>query len=173
MVTVQFYIEGKRVQGIGYRAHLAMLALISGVERLYAENLPKERGKETVVVYAGARDRKKINLFCERVREKIPEGAVDVYVTQPKPYRSKILVPPVMSYVSTLTAGELTRGISSIRGLRDEAVQGFNSLSKDVRKGFDTLPSKLTRSLVKELVPKFGQAIVDSLVQAGIIRKEE
>ncbi len=177
---VHFYIEGKRVQGIGYRAHLAMLALTSGVERLYAKNLPPAKGIQKVAVYAGARSRKTIALFYQSVKEEIPENAIDVHITNLEPYNSKIIVPPVMHFVSTLTAGELEKGISAIGGVKEEAGRGLNalskdvrSLSKDVRKGFKNLPSKLTESLVKGLAPKFGQSIVDSLIEAGMIEKKK
>lgn len=170
---VQFYVEGQKVQGIGYRAHLAMLALISGVERLYAENLPPENDLQKVVVYAGARSKRKVNRFYESVKEKIPAGAIGVRVTKPAPYHSKIEVPPVLSYVNTLTAGELEKGISSISALRDAAVAGFDNLSKDINTGFDALPSRLAESLTKELVPKFGEGVVDALVRAGIVKKDQ
>lgn len=67
MVNVKFYVEGKKVHGVGYRAHLAMLALTSGIERVYAKNVTED-GKEKILVYAAAGDREKVSAFHGPVR---------------------------------------------------------------------------------------------------------
>lgn len=168
--AIHFVIEGRKTQGVGYRTNLAMLALTSGVERLYAENQPKQRGKRTerVAVYAGAQTRRELKKFYERVRLKIPEGARGVKFTRPEPYHSEIVLPTVSEYVSTLTAGELSKGIDVIAALGKEARLGFSRLGVAVGK----LDTNL-RSQLEELPPKMGNSLVSSLVDAGIIQNSK
>lgn len=164
--AIYFLIEGRKTQGVGYRTHLAMLALTSGVERLYAENQPKEkRGRtERVMVYAGADRSADLKRFYESVRTNVPEGARDVRLSPSKPYRSRLLLPTVSEYVSTLTAGELGKGIDVIAGLDKEARLGFVHLGA----ALTTLDANLKTQL-EGLPPKIGKSVVSALVESGFL----
>lgn len=164
--AIRFEIEGRKTQGVGYRTNLAMLALTSGVERLYAENQPKQRGKRTqrVVVYAGADGKEELEKFYQRVRQKIPEGARDVKFTLPKPYHSELVLPTVSEYVSALTAGELSKGIDVIASLGKEARLGFARLGIAV----GNLDTNLKTQL-EGLPPKMGKSVVSALIDAKIV----
>jgi hypothetical protein len=112
------------------------------------------------MVYAGAETKGELNKFYERVREKIPEGARGVKFTPPKPYNSQIVLPTVSEFVSTLTAGELGKGIDVIAGL-----------GKEVKLGFAHLGTKLDG-----LPPKMGESVINALKELGYIqetKKEE
>lgn len=149
---MQFYIEGKKTQGIGYRAHLGMLALISGIDRLYADNLPKEKGEEVekVVVYAGANRRKDIKKFYENMRQNIPKAALVDNITEPKQYHSSIeSFPTVIEFVSTLTAQELAKGVTAITTLGEKAEKGFMDLGNKLG--------------------TVGKQVIDALIEAGLI----
>ena len=78
---VHFQIIGKKTQGIGYRAHIASLAITSGVEFLYVENLPKTKPKnlERVDVYAGSSQINQDILvkFYEKIKKNIPKEALE------------------------------------------------------------------------------------------------
>ncbi len=133
-----------------------MLALTSGVERLYAENLPRKKGEklEQIAVYAGAGTRRNLNRFYQNVQDKIPEQARRVKITKPKDYHSLLIVPTVIEYVSTLTASELGKGISTIA-----------TLGKETRKGLVPLASE-----VNGLPPKIGDSVVEALKKSGYFK---
>jgi hypothetical protein len=143
-----------------------MLALTSGVERLYAENQPKERRKRTekVMVYAGADRKGDLKKFYERVREKIPEGARGVKFTTPKPYHSQLVIPTVIEYVSMLTADELGKGIDVIAGLGKEARLGFMHLEGNLADLNTNLATQLD-----SLPPKIGKSVVSALMESGFV----
>ena len=133
-----------------------MLALISGIDRLYADNLQKEKGEqlEKVVVYAGAKRRKNIDKFYENVRQNIPKVAIVDKITEPKPYHSSIeSFPTVIEFVSTLTAQELAKGVSAITTLGEKA-----------EKGFEDLGNKLGT---------VGKQVIDALIEAGLITAKD
>lgn len=111
------------------------------------------------MVYAGAKTKRELNKFYERVRERIPEGARGVKFSPPEPYHSQLVLPTVGDFVSTLTAGELGKGIDVIAGL-----------GKEVKLGFAHLGTKLDG-----LPPKMGESLVSALMKSGYIpdKKEE
>lgn len=154
MITVQFYIEGRKTHGVGYRVHIATLALLTGVNRLYAENVPKEAGdkKEKVVVYAGASSQKRLDDFYQMLKKKIPEKASkDISISEPTRYHSDIIIPSVERFVSFLTAGELTKGIGAIEGLGKEARAGFRVIASQLGTLDEDMKTKLPEAIARVL----------------------
>ena len=168
MISVKFYIDGKKTQGIGYRVHIASLAIISGVERLYAENLPPEGGREKLVVYASAKSKKKLNLFYQRVKDKIPPAAVDVSFSKLEPYHSEVTIPPVKDFVALLNVNQLTEGIATIRELQTGAINGFNSLGEELSGLHNDLKAGL-----KSIPEEIGTGVVNALTRSGIVEKKK
>ena len=154
--TVLFYIDGRKAHGIGYRVHLVTLALECGLQRFYAKNLPPERGRQKISVYAGG-SKERIDEFYERVKSEIPKKARDVKFTEPELYHSKIVVPTIERFVSTLNMEELSVGVTAISGLRAAATRGFGNLSKqvekldDISRGIDNLPDRLAEGIARKL----------------------
>ena len=150
---IRFQIFGKKTQGIGYRAHIASIAITSGVKFLHVENLPKTRRDklERVDVYAGAsRQRNALKTFYGRVRSNIPEEAKDVKFTAMKIYHSAITIPTVKDFVALLTAGQLSKGIKYIEDSGNQSKIGFQNLQKgisnlntDINKGFGNVVSAI------------------------------
>ncbi len=143
-----------------------MLALTSGVERSYGENEPKDKHKriERVTVYAGSDRKDDLKKFYENVRAKVPEEARGVKLTASKPYYSELVLPTVIEYVSTLTAGELGKGIDVIARLGKEARLGFAHLGGSLT----TLDANLKAQL-DGLPPKIGKSVVGALMESGLI----
>jgi hypothetical protein len=167
VISVRFYIDGKKTQGIGYRVHIASLAIISGVERLYAENLPIEGGREKVAVYASAKSRKKLDLFYQRVKQKIPPAAVDVSFSKLEPYHSEVTIPPVNDFVALLNVNQLTEGIATIRELQVGAIDGFKALGEELGGLHDDLKTGL-----KSIPRQIGSSVVTALTESGVIEKK-
>lgn len=168
MISIRFYIDGKKTQGIGYRVHIASLAIISGVERLYAENLPIESGREKVVVYASAKSRRKLDLFYQRVKEKIPPAAVDVSFSELEPYHSEVTIPPVKDFVALLNVNQLTEGIATIRELQGGAIEGFKTLGDELGGLHDDLKMGL-----RDIPQQIGISVVAALTDSGVIEKKK
>ena len=147
---IHFQIVGKKTQGIGYRAHIASLAITSGVEFLYVENLPKTKPKnlERVDVYAGSSltTQETLDKFYQKIKKNIPKEAKEVRITSMKVYHSAITIPPVRDFVALLTAGQLSKGIKYIENSGEESKLGFSKLQKgvgqldkDINKGFNSV----------------------------------
>jgi len=150
---VHFQIIGKKTQGIGYRAHIASIAITSGIEYLYVENLPKSKARklEKVAVYAGSIEKnEKLKKFYDRITQSIPEEAIDVKITPMRPYHSLITIPPVRDFFALLTAGQLSKGIKYIEDSGNQSKEGFSNLQTGVRKLDEDL-NKGFQNVVKAL----------------------
>lgn len=156
---VSFRIVGTKTQGIGYRAHIASLAITSGVEFLYVENIPKAGKFERVDIYAGSSEGKEevLGKFYEKIKKNIPKDAKVSKITPMKNYHSEVTIPLVRDFVALLTAGELSKGIKYISDSGQQAKEGFSNLQIGVEKldagvgKLNTNINKGFRSVVKEL----------------------
>lgn len=104
MVVVKISIEGKSVQGIGYRMFLLEKALLQGIEKFYAQNVDRNKVELSVSDEEG-----KINGFYKVISLEKPKNA-RVSGMRKEPYEGDVLIPPIDRYLQFLTLEQLSRG---------------------------------------------------------------
>lgn len=138
LVLVRILIEGKKVQGIGYRIFLLEKALENGIEKIYARNVNKDKVELFV-----SDEEDKVNKFYEVIGKERPEYAS----VKKEPYENKIPIPTIDRYFQFLTLEQLSRG-------REEGIK----LPEIVGKALDPIASALRGMDQKfdKVVDRFG-----------------
>jgi acylphosphatase len=141
MVSAKILIEGSKVQQTGYRIFLLEKAMKSGIERIYAKNLDKNK----VEVLIGDEE-EKINNFYETIKRERPKGAI-VKDIKKEPYKGDTSIPPIERYLQFLTLEQLSRG-------REEVIR----LPRFVGKSMEMLATSLKgiEGILGNLTERFG-----------------
>jgi len=114
---VRILIEGKRVQGVGYRIFLLEKALLKGIGRLYARNIDENRVELLV-----SDEEPKVNDFYEVISSEKPKD-VEVANIRKEPYEDAVSIPPIDRYFQFLTLEQLGRGREEVVGLPETLVK--------------------------------------------------
>lgn len=141
MVSVRILIEGEKVQGFGYRLFLLEKAMESGIEKIYARNVDKDKVELLV-----SDEEDKVKSFYEKFYSKFPKEA-KVRSVKEELYDGKIPIPSIDRYFHFLTLEQLSRG-------REEVVKipiGIDRALKSI-----SLALKGLDEDIDKVVEKFG-----------------
>jgi acylphosphatase len=116
-VSVRILIEGKKVQGIGYRMFLLERALLKSIGRLYVRNIDEDKVELLV-----SDEESKVNDFYEVISKERPKDA-EVANIEKEPYEDAISIPPIDRYFQFLTLEQLSRGREEVVGLPEILVK--------------------------------------------------
>lgn len=108
LVSMRIVIEGSKVQEIGYRIFLLRQAMLYGVERIYANNLGKDKVE---VLLSDKKD--KVKNFYEVIRRERPPDA-KVKDVKEEPYQGGNSIPPIDRYFQFLNLEQLSKGREEI-----------------------------------------------------------
>ncbi|MEM3572835.1 MAG: acylphosphatase [Nitrososphaeria archaeon] len=138
---MKILIEGKKVQGIGYRLFLLEKAMESGIEKIYARNI--DNNKIELLV---SDEEDKVKSFYQKISAEFPKEA-EVKNIKEEPYDGKVPIPSIDRYFHFLTLEQLIRG-------REEVIRIPEALDKTLK----PISSSLTGLDEKfdKVVEKFG-----------------
>jgi acylphosphatase len=114
---VKILIEGKKVQGIGYRMFLLERALLKGIGRLYARNIDENKVELLV-----SDEEPKVNDFYEVISSEKPKDA-DVANIKKEPYEDAISIPSIDRYFQFLILEQVGREREEVVGLPEILVK--------------------------------------------------
>jgi len=103
VVSTRILIEGEKAQSVGYRLFLLEKAMESGIEKIYARNIDKDK-VELVV----SDEEDKVKSFYEKIYSELPKEA-KVRSVKEEPYDGKIPIPSMDRYFHFLMLEELIK----------------------------------------------------------------
>lgn len=130
MISVRILMEGKKVQGVGYRIFLLEKALESGIDRIYARNINEDKMEFLV-----SDEEDKVNRFYEIVIREKPKDAV-VKNIKKEPYDGKVPIPSIDRYFQFLTLEQLSRGREEVLKLPEFVSNAIGTVASAL-KGID------------------------------------
>jgi acylphosphatase len=167
VVSVRILIEGEKVQGVGYRLFLLEKAMESGIEKIYARNIDKDKVELLV-----SDEEDKVKSFYEKIYSEFPKEA-KVKSVKEEPYNGEIPIPSIDRYFHFLTLEQLSRGreevgripliidktlkpiSSALKGLDEkfdkvvERFDVFTQFAKSMDEKLDKLPERIARAISK------------------------
>ncbi len=139
MVSVRILIEGKKVQGVGYRLFLLEKAMETGIEKIYARNI--DRNKVELLV---SDEEEKVESFYQKISSEVPKEA-KVESIKKEPYDGKTPIPSIDRYFHFLTLEQLSRGREEVVKLPaavDKALKPISSSLAGLDEKFDKVVEK-------------------------------